>query len=59
VKITSPGSRFSSPTSAIAVGTTCTVEPIWAGTNGACATISALPSNTTHEKSSASLNIGE
>ena len=59
VKITSPGSRFSAPTSAIAVGTTWTVEPIWAGTYGACATISSLPSKTTHEKSSASLNIGE
>ncbi len=47
------------PISAIAVGTTCTVEPIWAGTNGAWAIISSSRSKTTHEKSSASLNIGE
>jgi hypothetical protein len=43
----------------MAAGTTCTVAPICAGQNGACATISALPSKSTQVKSSASLNIGE
>ena len=47
------------PISMIAVGTTCTVEPICAGTKGAWPIISRLRSKTTHEKSSASLNIGE
>ena len=57
--ITSPGRYTSEPSSSIIHSTVNLMVPIWEGQNSAWAIRRPLASNSTQEKSSDSLNIGE
>ena len=59
ITITSPGRYTSGPSSSSIHSIVNLMVPIWEGQNSAWAIIRPEASNSTQEKSSASLNIGE